>query len=198
MHPRGRLTSSYGAAIVSTVRRADDRSSRIAIVRRRSSLAIAFVGEPVVRCPTEAIAGRPTSTRRGSTCASSGASSRPLARGATAECVAKRWLTVRAAGRLERRQLDRELRGVPPSGAVVGADAHGRLPGGASDRPIRRNPGRRRSDWLLWRVLCLHCARREQAPTSPCRTGLARCPSRIEASSILGGSAVTCPPPSTP
>ena len=46
-------------------------------------------GEPAVRCPTEAIARRPTSTSRGSTCASSGPCSRPRARGTTAECVAK-------------------------------------------------------------------------------------------------------------
>lgn len=45
-------------------------------------------GEPVARCPTEAIARRPTSTSRGSTCASSGPYSR----------------TPRAARRLSRRQ----------------------------------------------------------------------------------------------
>jgi hypothetical protein len=44
-------------------------------------------GEPVVRCPTEAIARHRTSTPRGSTCASSGPCSRPAARVATAECV---------------------------------------------------------------------------------------------------------------
>ena len=49
-------------------------------------------GEPVVRCPTEAIARRPTSTSRGSTRASSGPCSRPAARDTTAECVAKREL----------------------------------------------------------------------------------------------------------
>jgi hypothetical protein len=45
-------------------------------------------GEPVVRSPTDAIARRPTSTSRGSTCASCGPCSRPGARDTTAECVA--------------------------------------------------------------------------------------------------------------
>ena len=45
-------------------------------------------GEPVVRSPTEARARRPTSTSRGSTCASSGPCGRPPAHGRTAECEA--------------------------------------------------------------------------------------------------------------
>ena len=69
---------------------------------KRSSASVGagarFRGEPVVRCPTEAIAGRPTSTSRGSTCASSGPCSRRPARGTTAECVAKEWRAVRKAG----------------------------------------------------------------------------------------------------
>jgi hypothetical protein len=45
-------------------------------------------GEPVVRCPPEAIARRRTSTSRGSTCASSGPCCRAATRDTTAECVA--------------------------------------------------------------------------------------------------------------
>ena len=45
-------------------------------------------GEPVVKCPAEAIARRPTSTWRGPTCGSSGRCSRPPARGPASEYVA--------------------------------------------------------------------------------------------------------------
>ena len=45
-------------------------------------------GERVVRCSTGAVARRPTSASRGSTCASSGLCSRQPARGLTTECVA--------------------------------------------------------------------------------------------------------------
>ena len=57
----------------------------------RSAAGDCLRGEPVVRCPTEAIARRPTTSSRGSTCASSGPCSRPPALGPTAECVAKRY-----------------------------------------------------------------------------------------------------------
>ena len=44
-------------------------------------------GERVVRCPTEAVPRRPTSTSGGSTCASSGPCNRPAVSGPTVECV---------------------------------------------------------------------------------------------------------------
>ena len=62
------------------------RSKRSSALARRRDPSR---GEPVVRCPTEAIARRPTSTSRGSTRASSGLCSRPPARGTTTESVAR-------------------------------------------------------------------------------------------------------------
>jgi hypothetical protein len=70
------------------------RGSAAPLTRRRSSgptgAGERSRGEPVVKRPSEAIARRPKSTSRGSTCASSGPCSRPAAHGTTAVCVAKR------------------------------------------------------------------------------------------------------------
>jgi hypothetical protein len=84
--------SGCGASDAAIVFRAQVASLK----RRRGSAASTrvscarFRGEPVVRCPIEAIVRRPTSISRGSTCASSGLCSRPPAHGPTAECVALR------------------------------------------------------------------------------------------------------------
>ena len=90
-----------------------------------------FRGEPIVRCSIEAIARPPTSTSRGSTCASSGPCSRPPARGTTAECVGIGVAERRPGGRLLCSHCDRAVRSAPRARAIAG-------------RPVIPTPERRR------------------------------------------------------
>ena len=100
-------------------------------------------GEPVVRCPTEAIARRPTSTSRGSTCASSRPCSRPAARGTTAECVAEGSSGAGAGGLLLRRHTHRELCDGGPIKALVRFRAYACLVVGDSNSQVDRRRGGR-------------------------------------------------------
>jgi hypothetical protein len=95
----GEPTAEASAASASRSPLARTRNVAIGMARHRRRAGESFRGEPVVRSPTEAIAGRPRSARRGSTCASSGPCSRPPVRGATAECVANRQPSRRAPRR---------------------------------------------------------------------------------------------------